>query len=138
MLLLDPKPLRRTLSKAQTTPSKKAVTADNSDTEDSDTDLLLEKPKNDQALPTPERSISPEIDPGRAPGRIIGTTFPLQDFQNNLSQGDLVSKAVEDLGYVIKEIVIKPFSWRRNSELLECMSTFREVAVKVCYLVNIY
>lgn len=140
MLLLDPKPLRRGPSQAQITSSKKALAAGSgSDTEDSDTDLLLEKkPKNDQALPTPERSVSPEIDPGRAPGKIIGTTFPLQDFQNNLSQGDLVSKAVEDLGYVIKEIVMKPFSWRRNNELLECMSAFREVAVKVCYLVRIY
>lgn len=135
MLLLDPKPRRHPHSQAQpiTTPPKKVASgSSDSDTEDSDVDLLLEKKsKNDQALPTPERSPSPGIDPGRAPGRIIGTTFPLQDFQSNLVQGDLVSKAVEDLGYVIKEIVMKPFSWRRNGELLECMDAFREVAVKV-------
>jgi ATP-dependent DNA helicase 2 subunit 2 len=133
MLLLDAKPPRRTASQiqAQTTPSKKPITAD-SDTDDSDSDQPPgdEQKKNGQALPTPARSMSPPADPGRAPGRIIGTTYPLNDFQKNISQGDVVSKAVEDLGFVIKEIVMKPFSSRRHDELLECMTAFRDIALK--------
>jgi ATP-dependent DNA helicase 2 subunit 2 len=133
MLLLDAKPPKRTASQlqTQTTPSKKAAAAD-SDTDDSDAEQTPSKKlKNGQALPTPARSVSPAIDPGRAPGRIIGTTYPLKDFQKNISQGDVVSKAVEDLGFVIKEIVTKPFSSRRNDELLECMAAFRDIALKV-------
>jgi len=132
MLLLDAKPPKRTASQsqAQTSPSKKPVAAD-SDTDDSDADESPDKKlKNGQPLPTPERSVSPAIDPGRAPGRIIGTTYPLQDFRKNISQGDVVSKAVEDLGFVIKEIMMKPFSSRRNDELLECVAVFRDTALK--------
>lgn len=133
LLLLDAKPPRRTASqiKAQITPPKKPVVSD-SDTDDSDADQSpSKKVRNGPPLPTPVRSVSPPIDPGRVPGRIIGTTYPLNDFQKNISQGDVVSKAVEDLGYVIKEIVVKPFSSRRHDELLECMTTFRDTALKV-------
>jgi len=31
---------------------------------------------------------------------------------------------------VIKEIVMKPFSSRRHDELLECMTAFRDIALK--------
>lgn len=82
-------------------------------------------------LPTPARSISPVIDPGRAPGRIIGSTYPLADFKKNLVQGDVVTKAVEDLGVVITEIVMRPFSSRRSEELLECMTALRDTSLKV-------
>jgi len=75
--------------------------------------------------------MSPKIDPGRATGRIIGNTYPLADFQKNMAQGDVVSKAVEDLGVVITEIVMRPFSSRRTGEMLGCMKVFREVALKV-------
>lgn len=133
MLLLDVIPPKRTASQAQTSPSKKAIAVD-SDTDDSDAEESPDrKVQNGQALPTPARSVSPTIDPGRAPGRIIGATYPLKDFQKNISQGDVVSKAVEDLGFVIKEIVMKPFSSRRNDELLECMTAFRDIALKVCW-----
>jgi ATP-dependent DNA helicase 2 subunit 2 len=138
ILLLDAKPPRRTASQiqAQTTPFKKPIAAD-SDTDDSDIGQSpSKKQKNGPALPTPARSISPSIDPGRAPGRIIGTTYPLKDFHKNISQGDVVSKAVEDLGFVIKEIVMKPFSSRRNDELLECMTAFRDTALKVGLVVG--
>jgi ATP-dependent DNA helicase 2 subunit 2 len=130
MLLLDAQPPKRTASQsqAQASPSKKFLKVD-SDTDDDDDESSSKK---GQTLPTPARSISPAIDPGRAPGRIIGTTYPLKDFQKNISQGDVVSKAVEDLGFVIKEIVMKPFSSRRNDELLECMTTFRDTALQVC------
>lgn len=134
MLLLDPKPLRRT--QTQSTPSKKSIApTSGSDTEESESDLLLEKQSTKgkgAALPIPARSVSPAIDPGRAPGRIIGSTYPLQDFEKNISQGDVISKAVEDLGFVIKDIVMKPFSSRRTDELLECMRVFRDVSLKVC------
>jgi ATP-dependent DNA helicase 2 subunit 2 len=82
-------------------------------------------------LPTPARSISPEINPGRAPGRIIGSTYPLADFKKNLAHGDVVTKAVEDLGVVITEIVMRPFSSRRSAELLECMTALRDTSLKV-------
>jgi len=63
-------------------------------------------------LPTPARSPSspsPPIDPGRAVGRIVGNTSPLEDFKRNIKEGDVVSQAVHDLGEVIKDIITKPF-----------------------------
>lgn len=113
--------------------------ANDSDTEgeDEEEELLLDKrtpgeePKrNNQPLPTPARSLSPQPDPGRAPGRIIGTTYPLADFKKNIAQGDVVSKAVEDLGVVIAEIVIRPFASRRKDELLECMQALRDTCLE--------
>lgn len=87
--------------------------------------------RNNQPLPTPTRSLSPQVDPGRAPGRIIGSTYPLADFKKNIAQGDVVTKAVEDLGMVITEIVMRPFSARRSEELLECMKVLRDTCLKV-------
>ncbi|KAJ6569542.1 SPOC like C-terminal domain-containing protein [Mycena capillaripes] len=81
-------------------------------------------------LPTPARSLSPEFDPQRAPGRIVGVTRPLDDFRTNIARGDMVSKAVEDLGVVITEIVMRPFANRRNAELMECMETLRDTCLK--------
>lgn len=119
----------------------KAKPQDSDTEEDEEDTMLLEKkgpstpvPENRRAngpLPTPVRSISPEIDPGRAPGRIIGTTFPLKDFQKNTAQGDVVSKAVEDLGAVIVDIAMRPFAKRRNTELIECMKVLRDTCLKV-------
>ncbi|KAJ7771956.1 SPOC like C-terminal domain-containing protein [Mycena maculata] len=153
MLLLDMKPPTRTQSVSQS-PSKidvtvtaspsgkgKAVEPNNSDTEDSDDDMPAAKPKpstppakknshSHNPLPTPARSLSPEIDPARAPGRIIGVTRPLADFKANIARGDMVSKAVEDLGAVITEIVLRPFANRRNTELMECLETLRDTCLK--------
>lgn len=146
-LLLDLKPPRHTQSQFQLYQSTSEATlvnkpaAGGSDTEDDESDSAQSPPKKHKNnLPTPARSLSPEIvvDPGRAPGRIIGTTYPLKDFQKNISQGDVVSKAVEDLGHVIKEIVLKPFTSRRNVELLECMRTLRDTALKVGLLAIVY
>ncbi|KAG2023769.1 Ku80 [Coprinopsis cinerea AmutBmut pab1-1] len=132
---------------------KPAANDDDSVTEDEsgeeDYVLLDAKPKN-APLPTPARSVSPaprskgkqpsssksrdgdeddedamDIDTGRAPGRIISSTYPLRDFKKNISQGDVVSKAVEDLGEVIKEVVMKPFTKRREDEMVECMRVLR-------------
>ncbi|KAF7986188.1 hypothetical protein HWV62_38598 [Athelia sp. TMB] len=137
-LLLD-RPPRRTQTQSHATQSTSTLVekpvADSSDTEDDEEETPhtpAKKPKNNQPLPTPARSTSPEvvIDPGRAPGRIIGSTYPLKDFLKNISQGDVVTKAVEDLGEVIKEIALKPFASRRHAELLNCMKTLRDTSLK--------
>lgn len=75
-------------------------------------------------------SPEPEPDPQRAPGRIIGNAFPLKDFRQNLRQGDVVTKAVEDLGVVVREIVRRPFGSRRKNEMLECLEGLREVCLR--------
>ncbi|KAJ6498003.1 SPOC domain-like protein [Mycena vitilis] len=156
MLLLDVKPPTRTQSsqsqiKITASPGDKKGKAKAADPDDSATedesdyeDLLAAtgaKPKPKQStpppknnghnpLPTPARSLSPEFDPARAPGRIVGNTRPLEDFKANIARGDMVSKAVEDLGVVITEIVMRPFANRRNAELMECLETLRDTCLK--------
>ncbi|KIJ21356.1 hypothetical protein PAXINDRAFT_123034 [Paxillus involutus ATCC 200175] len=112
---------------------KKAPTSDSETEPESEEELLLEaKPKRsaEPALPTPTASPEPEPDPQRAPGRIIGNAFPLKDFRQNLRQGDVVTKAVEDLGVVVREIVRRPFGSRRKNEMLECLEGLREVCLR--------
>jgi len=116
---------------------------DDSDTEEDDEDegqMLLDKKKastpvppskKNESLPTPARSVSPEIDPGRAPGRIIGNTYPLKDFKKNIAQGDVVTKAVQDLGEVIGEVLMRPFASRRLEEMVECMKVLRKTSLEV-------
>ncbi|KAG1738615.1 SPOC domain-like protein [Suillus paluster] len=112
--------------------AKKPADSDSETEEESDQEpLLLEKDKRPfNALPTPERSMSPAVDPGRAPGRIIGSTYPLRDFKTNLAQGDVVTKAVEDMGAVIKEVVLRPFASRRHKEMIDCMVAMRDTCLK--------
>ncbi|EKM60439.1 uncharacterized protein PHACADRAFT_82428 [Phanerochaete carnosa HHB-10118-sp] len=103
-------------------------------------ELLLDKkpkqrgtsavPEHDHMPPTPERSVSPAPERDRAPGRIIGTTEPLEDFYKNIASGDLVTKAVEDLAFVIRTIVFRPFSAKRTDELLECTRALRKVSLE--------
>ncbi|KAG6894323.1 hypothetical protein C0993_011801 [Termitomyces sp. T159_Od127] len=120
--------------------SKAKASADDSETEEEEEEELLNRvkkpastppaaPRENQPLPTPARSMSPEVNPGRAPGRIIGSTYPLADFKKNIAQGDVVTKAVEDLAAVITEIVMRPFSSRRHKELIECMQFLRSTAL---------
>lgn len=92
-----------------------------------------ETPKRANHLPTPARSLSPapEVDLEREPGRIVGSAFPLKDFKENIAQGDVVTKAVEDLAYVIREVIKKPFATRRFKEMVECMRELRELCLKV-------
>ncbi|KAI0932900.1 hypothetical protein AcW2_001392 [Taiwanofungus camphoratus] len=104
---------------------------DSSETEpESDNEELLLNRGKLSTLPTPAPELESEVEPepGRAPGRIVGTTYPLADFKRNIARGDVVTKAVEDLGVVIKEIVLRPFASRRTGELLECMKELRKVA----------
>jgi len=142
MLLLDRKrPVGSTASQLNVVEAspfgnkdvKADVPADDSETEDDDDEDLLRKkpsasPENSKKgpLPTPARSVSPEVDPARAPGRIIGNTYPLKDFQKNAAQ---VSKAIEDLAAVVAEVVMKPFASRRTQEMLECMIALRETCL---------
>ena len=155
MLLLDQKPAggspsqRKTQkTQIQTSPRTQKIAAMNVDSseteeepEEEEEELLLDskaasrKPEVvDRApLPTPARSLSPDpiIDRQRMPGRIIGLSFPLEDFRKNISRGDVVTKAVEDLGFVIQQVLTRPFSSRRHDEMLDCMRELRKVALEV-------
>lgn len=87
-----------------------------------------------QAGPSHVQEPSPPpaaFDQGIAPGRIIGSVVPLQDFKRNLSIGDLVTKAVEDICLVLQEEIVKPMANRRKDEFLECLQYLRETCLKV-------
>lgn len=103
---------------------------DNSETESEteDEEMLLDKK---QPLPTPDLELDSNPNRGRAPGRIVGTNDPLQDFKKNIARGDVVTKAVEDLAAVIREIVLTPSASRRAEELIQCMRELRQVAPRV-------
>ncbi|KAG1825465.1 SPOC like C-terminal domain-containing protein [Suillus subaureus] len=141
MLLLDKKPVASRKGKEPAAsqvpvssklarPAKKSAASDSETEEESDQEPLLLNKRPFNALPTPERSMSPDVDPGRAPGRIIGSTYPLRDFKTNLAQGDVVTKAVEDMGVIIKEVVLRPFASRRHKEMIECMIAMRDTSLK--------
>ncbi|KAJ7585617.1 SPOC domain-like protein [Mycena floridula] len=136
MLLLDRKPSIA----ARASPAQQVVAQD-SDTEESETEdvqvpakraLTPDSPPKPRGnhLPTPARSLSPELVPKMEEGRIIGATNPLKDFNINISRGDLVTKAVEDLAFVICSIIVKPFAGRRTAELEECMKAMRDTCLK--------
>ncbi|KAI0321008.1 SPOC domain-like protein [Amylostereum chailletii] len=119
--------------------NKKGNDSDDSATEpESDDDgenLLARKGPTAAAAATGKESLpsptpSPEPNPGRAPGRIVGVTAPLTDFRQNVSRGDVVSKAVEDLGWAVKEIVMRPFASRRTGEMVECLKELRDVCLQ--------
>ncbi|KAG8758277.1 ATP-dependent DNA helicase II subunit 2 [Ceratobasidium sp. 423] len=96
--------------------------------------------KPNQSLPSPTPSFAelpstfhstPKSDAKPKPGRIISISRPLADFKKNIeAEGDLVSKAVEDMCAVIPEIVDASFSTQRYAEAIECMQALREVALK--------
>lgn len=133
-------------SPARKETQKKKAADSGSETEEEpeeDEELLLDaaparKPDRDRApLPTPARSMSPEgrediFDRMVPPGRIVGMARPLEDFKKNISRGDVVTKAVEDLAFAIKDILLKPFAHRRTEEMVECMHELRKVALEVC------
>ena len=144
MLLLDlaPVPSRRpdqscAQSPQASSPEKQRRPAKEggSDTEDEDGYLLLGAGKSAaataSALATPDRSASPDLEiDEREEGRIIGFSYPLDDWKKNLAGGDVVSRAVEDMGYVIREIVSRPFAERRHGEMIECMREMRETCLR--------
>jgi ATP-dependent DNA helicase 2 subunit 2 len=124
---------------------RKKKNLDDSETEresetelESDQELLLQAKKPQRTTrtarpPTPasRESSVPREEDDRLPGRIIGMAYPLEDFKKNIASGDLVTKAVEDLAFVIQEVVKQPFSSRRTPEMLECMKYLRKVATEV-------
>ena len=104
---------------------------DDSETEpESDDEVWVSSSKKGAKLPTPSPEPNIVTDPQRPPGRIIGLAKPLADFKDNISQGDVVSKAVEDLGWVVKEVVLRPFAGRRHAEMIECLNELREVCLQ--------
>lgn len=120
---------------------KKKVSDDDSETESESDDeyLLVSKPKGSRpGLPTPTASPEPEPGPQRAPGRIIGNAYPLKDFRENLRQGDVVTKAVQDFGVVVREIVGRPFASRRKDEMMECLKELREACLRVSACLGLY
>ncbi|KAG9011776.1 ATP-dependent DNA helicase II subunit 2, partial [Tulasnella sp. 427] len=111
------------------------------DVDDVDTEDEDEGPRrpNRSHLPTPDRS--PSAPPEKKtkltreerdvrPGRIIGNAFPLQDFRENLKEGDVVSKALKDMSVVIPEIVNESFSTQRYEEAIQCMREMRKTALQ--------
>ena len=131
---------QRSPGRSQAQKKKAENDDDSSATEPEDEeDLLLDAaPRKDRAppLPTPARSLSPDgsaidIDRRRAPGRIVGASFPLEDFRANIARGDVVTKAVEDLAFIIQQVVVKPFASKRFDEMLECMYELRKVSLEV-------
>ncbi|KAA1468434.1 SPOC domain-like protein [Dentipellis sp. KUC8613] len=133
----------RTLTRSPTTPRVTRIQLKRNDndseseteSDNDDMELLLTRKGTGKGkaaspkLPTPSASPegSPPPDPGRAPGRIVGTTAPLRDFQRNIAQGDIVSKAVEDMGWAVQDVVMRPFSARRHGEMRECLRALRAV-----------
>jgi len=147
MLLLDSAPVPdRRADQAHTQPrhmlstekQRRLAKKSGSETEDEDDHLLLgvvtapdPDSANASALPTPNRSMSPDLEiDEREEGRIIGFSYPLGDWRKNLAEGDVVSKAVEDMGYAIREIVNRPFAERRHGEMIECMREMRETCLR--------
>lgn len=147
MLLLESAPVpdrlpnrSHTKSSHASSPEKQRRLAkkNESETEDQDDHLLLGEvtsrgpdSANSSALPTPNRSASPDLGiDEREEGRIIGFSYPLNDWRKNIAEGDMVSKAVEDMGYVIREIVSQAFAARRHEEMIECMREMRETCLK--------
>ena len=147
MLLLDSAPVPDRLPNRSHTQSPHASSPEKqrrltkkseSETEDEGDGLLLGEATargpdsaNSSALPTPNRSASPDLGiDEREEGRIIGFSYPLNDWRKNITEGDVVSKAVEDMGYVIREIVSQPFAERRHGEMIECMQEMRETCLR--------
>jgi ATP-dependent DNA helicase 2 subunit 2 len=132
MLLLDQIPKVKRSASQYAGPSQAWSKLVKDEDTDDDEDLLKPRTQRDGT----KREVSPAeiIDRGRAPGRIIGSTFPLEDFKKNISRGDLVTKAVEDLAWVVQDIVLKPFAPRRHQEMIECLQVLRATAIKVTIL----
>ena len=122
----------RTQSSFVRTKQTKDDSETESETEPEDEELLLDRKPPKPALPTPapEPEEPEEPDRGQAPGRIIGSTYPLEDFRTNLARGDVVTKAVEDLCAVITEVVLRPFAARRTEEMVQCMGELRRACLE--------
>ncbi len=123
--------VQRQISPAAAKKTDAGMRDNDSETEpESDEDVWLPSNKTSAKLPTPSPEPTMVVDSQRAPGRIIGMATPLTDFKLNISQGDVVSKAVEDLGWVVKEVVLRPSAHRRHAEMIECLNELRKVCLQ--------
>lgn len=126
-----PKPLPATIAGLLPRPQNNGATQSGRD-EDRTSHGLEDVTQEPLQATGPEPFTVPTaFDRGIAPGRIIGSVVPLQDFKRNLSVGDLVTKAVEDICLVLQEEIIKPMANRRKDEFLECLQYLRETCLKV-------
>lgn len=67
----------------------------------------------------------------RPSGRTISLSYPLRDFNKNLARGGLISKVVEDLCWIIIEVVVRrPFGNKRKEEMIDAMRRLREVCLE--------
>ena len=63
--------------------------------------------------------------------RFFGESNPFRDLSVSSLRVHTVQQAVEDLAFVIKDVVVRPFATRRTEEMLECMRELRKVALEV-------
>ena len=124
-----------TLVASQKTPAAKKTAEEDSETEpESDEEpevKAVDKPAKQLPKPASESDFDDLDDVSPVDNRIISHGQPLADFHKNMNTGDLVTKAVEDLAWVIKDVVMKPFAGRRQDEMLKCMDVLREACLKV-------
>lgn len=125
-------------SKSRGAPKRQKTTTPDEDDEGSSTDndeaderMDIDVPDVPHSTKGASSSGGMVVGEGARHNRIIGNVHPLYDFKQNLARGDLVTKAVADLGEVISEIVDDSFSSQRFGEALECMKEMRRVAVEV-------
>lgn len=85
----------------------------------------------DEPPPTPVGRSQLVVGEGARDNRIIGNLHPLYDFEQNTARGDVITKAVADMGRVIPEIVAESFSTQRFDEALDCMRVMRKTALEV-------
>ncbi|KAF9560191.1 SPOC domain-like protein [Agrocybe pediades] len=144
ILLLDRKPERRQSGMdvdepASASAAEQAAEESVTEDEDEEEELLLDKKKPASPpshrgpggpLPTPARSVSPGESDGPSVRRIISNAHPLRDFEKNIAEGDVVTKAVEDLSAIILEVVGGSSASRRAVEMLECMAVLRRTCLE--------
>lgn len=115
--------------KPKTKPAEDSETEDESENEAEGANGGAASPPLSQ--PTSGHHDDDDQDASQGSRRIIGLSNPLADFKKNIKKGDIVSKAVEDLAWAIKEILLKPFASRRHGELRNCMQDLRTTCLNV-------
>lgn len=119
----EPSPVRNPVKSKQASPPSEE---DSDHTMDSDGDETMDLDDKPAGL-----AASMVVGEGARNNRIIGNIHPLYDFEQNIARGDVVTKAVADLGEVIPEILDDSFSSQRFEEALDCMKVMRKTAVEV-------
>jgi ATP-dependent DNA helicase 2 subunit 2 len=126
-------------SKNQKKQKKRSASHSGSDTELEDNvqmDVNEQPATSASSVPastTAYESLAMIVGEGATDKRIIGNVHPLFDFQQNIARGDVVTKAVADLGKVIQEMITDSFSSQRFDEAIDCMKAMRETSLKVSW-----